>query len=121
MNEADHRNPLHGRLVFSGHAKLPQEAAARGLYETLAIVVSVEARYGVVLQADSNFVTKPGRQFVHDLLIGVSLEDSQELVLGYVQSHYWGGAKRALLAALRDLYENWAHRSESGAVDPASG
>jgi len=96
------------RIVISGHARLPQDAAARALYEILAVVVTVEPDSGVILDVDSTLVTRPAREYVAELLIGTSLDESPECVLECVQRFYWGGAKKALAAAIRELYDGWA-------------
>lgn len=95
------------RMIVSGHAKLPQEAAARAIYEILSIVVSVDPRDGTVLAVDCTLVTQPAKEFVEDLLRGTSLCDSPDKALHSVDTYYWGGAKRALAAAVRDLYNQW--------------
>jgi hypothetical protein len=94
-------------VVVSGHAKLPKEAAARAIYEVLSIVVAADLRQGVVVEVDSTLVTQPAKTFVRELLLGVSLDESPDAVLGCVERYYWGGAKRALAAAVRDLYDKW--------------
>lgn len=106
-------SPRSGRLwpaslvVFSGHAKLPRESVAGSIHETLTIAVAVEQRYGVIVQTDVTLVTQPAKDFVHCLLVGVSLNDPPEPVLDYLTTYYHGGAKKALLAGVRDLFDRW--------------
>ncbi len=92
---------------MSGHAKLPQDAAARAIYEILAIVVAVDPATGVIVDADSTLVTRPAKEYLEKLLIGVSLSDPPSRVLDAIQDSYWGGAKKAVAAAVRDLYDRW--------------
>jgi hypothetical protein len=99
---------LWPRLILSGHARLPQDAAARALYEILAIVASVDPATGVILDVDSSLITRTARDYVADLLIGTSLDEPATDVLATVQRMYWGGAKKALAAAVRELYDSWA-------------
>lgn len=109
------------RIVLSGHAKLPQEAAARAVYEILSIVVAVEPRHGVIVQVDATLVTAPAKAFLRDLLLGACLADPAEPVLEHVQRHYWGGAKRALLAAIRELYDRWSELQTLNETSRAEG
>lgn len=96
------------RYILSGHAKLPQDAAARSVYEILTIVVAVDPVDGRVLDVGSTLVTSPAQEFLRQLLVGVSLSDSPEPVFNTLQNFYWGGAKKALAAGVRDLYNSWA-------------
>jgi hypothetical protein len=107
--------------ILSGHAKLPQEAAARSVYEILTVVAAVDPQNGKVVDVGSTLVTRPAQEFLQRLLVGKSLMDPPDKVLNTVQLYYWGGAKKALAAAIRDLYNAWItvregsseeHRSE---------
>ena len=96
------------RLIVSGHAKLPQEAAARAVYEILTIVAAVDPATSEIVDVDCTLITQTARDFVRRLLIGELLNESPDALLDVVHDNYWGGAKKALAAAVRDLYTNWA-------------
>jgi Domain of unknown function (DUF3870) len=96
------------RVILSGHAKLPQDAVARALWQLLTIVVSVDPSDGTVLEVDSTLVTSPARGFVRQLMVGRSLAESPVPVLEDVQKYYAGGAKKALIAALKQVYDAWS-------------
>jgi hypothetical protein len=95
------------RYILSGHAKLPQDAAARSVYEILTIVVAVDPESGRVLDVGASLVTAPAREFLRQLLLGASLAEPPDLVYDTLQKYYWGGAKKALAAGIRDLYNSW--------------
>lgn len=108
MNQGAPRTSRFPRLILSGHAKLPQDAVARAVWEILSVVVAVDLENGTVLDADATLVTDPAKDFLRDLLVGRSLAEPPDQAIEFVQEYYWGGAKRALVAAIRELYENWA-------------
>jgi len=95
------------RLILSGHAKLPQDSAARAIYEILTVVVAVDPTTARVIDAETTLVTRPAREFVTRLLTGVSLDESPRGVLDVLDAYYWGGAKKALAAAIYELYDKW--------------
>jgi hypothetical protein len=96
------------RYLLSGHAKLPQDAAARSVYEILTVVVTVDPATGTVLDVGCTMVTTPAQEFVRRLLLGVSLAEPPNHVFDTLQNFYWGGSKKALAAGIRDLYNSWA-------------
>lgn len=95
------------RIIISGHAKLPQDAAARAVFELLTVVVAVEPDTGRVLDVDSSLVTDPAKVWLRDLLMSAKLSASSGPILDAVERYYWGGAKKAVAAAIRDLYTRW--------------
>lgn len=94
-------------MIISGHAKLPNEAVLRAAYESLAVVAAVDLSTGRVLDVDCTFVTATARRFVTQLLVGVDLRADSVEVFETLQDFYWGGAKKALVGAVRDLYAHW--------------
>ena len=101
------------RLILSGHAKLPKDAVARAVWEILSIVVAVDPATGIVLEADATLVTEPAKKFLKDLMVGRSLAQSPEIAVTTIEDYYWGGAKRALMAAVRELYDKWTEWSST--------
>ncbi|SFH02555.1 protein of unknown function [Desulfotomaculum arcticum] len=96
------------RTVFlAGHAVLPQGMAAKGLYEHIAIVVEIDKRYGVVIDARCTLVTDLANKVVQDLLRGYCIHDGVEEAIANVIERYHGAAKNAIIAALKDLYREY--------------
>ncbi|SFJ85745.1 DUF3870 domain-containing protein [Thermoflavimicrobium dichotomicum] len=89
---------------IAGHARLPQGMAAKNVYDTLTITAEIDRKYGVIIQASCTLATSHGRDFVGELLRGISLKDGIEEPIRLLQQHYRGRAIHALTAALRDLY-----------------
>ena len=90
------------RYLLSGHAKLPQDAVARSVYEILTVVVTVDPGTGKILDVGCSMVTRPAQEFVHHLLLGISLDDPPQHVFELLQKYYLGGSRKALAAAIRD-------------------
>jgi len=79
----------------------------RTQFETLSISARVDRQYGVVLGAETTLATANARAYIDDLLTGVCLSGPVEPVLKTLRETYWGGAKKALDAAIRDLFKKW--------------
>ena len=100
-------SPLVSRILLSARAKLPQDTAVHASYDLLAVIVVVETNHGVILEVDATSISAPARDFVKDALVGVSLDDSLEPVLGYLNESYRGNAKKTIIAAITDIYKQW--------------
>lgn len=52
--------------------------AAKSVFDTLTITAEVDYKYGVILEASCTLATDHGRQYIHDLLKGISLREGPE-------------------------------------------
>ncbi|WP_027415286.1 DUF3870 domain-containing protein [Aneurinibacillus terranovensis] len=97
-----------GKTYFiAGHARLPQGMAARSIFDTLTITVEADTKYHVILEASCTLATEHGRNFIGQLLRGCSLQDGMDEVIQRVTDYYLGKAQNALVAALRDLHNQY--------------
>lgn len=89
---------------IAGHARLPQGMAAKSVFDTLTITAEVDIKYGVIIEASCTLATEHGRNYVGELLRGLSLKEGIDEPIRLLQNHYRGRAGNALTAALKDLY-----------------
>lgn len=89
---------------IAGHARLPQGMAAKSVFDTLTITVEIDMKYGVIIEASCTLATDHGRNYVGELLRGLSLKDGIDDPIRILQNHYRGRAGNALTAAMKDLY-----------------
>ncbi|WP_203364530.1 DUF3870 domain-containing protein [Bacillus sp. REN10] len=100
-------------MFIAGHARLPQGMAAKSVFDTLTITAEVDIKYGVILEASCTLATEHGRNFIGQLLRGVSLKDGIDEPLKQLQLYYKGKAANALAAALNDLHLHYQQVSKS--------
>ncbi|HHY38182.1 MAG TPA: DUF3870 domain-containing protein [Clostridia bacterium] len=94
-------------VFFSGYAKLPSTITAGKLYEVQAVTVEIEPQTGMILNADCTLSTQLGRRFVRKILRGYDLDQGIEPLIAEIQARYYGGAKSALISALRMMYQQF--------------
>lgn len=97
-------------VFLAGHGKLPQGMAAKGPFEHMAVVVEVDEKHGVILNAQCTLVTDLARTVIEDILKGYSLKDGVEEIIAEVKEVYHGAAKNAIIASIKDLsreYQNY--------------
>lgn len=86
---------------------MPQGMAAKDLYGTLAIVVEIDRKYGVIVGASCTLVTPPAQEFIRSIMVGHSLLDGIEPLVHEIKESYFGAAQNALIAALKDLLRTY--------------
>lgn len=92
---------------IAGHARLPQGMAAQSIFNSLTITAEVDRKYGVIIEASCTLATDHGRQYIHEILKGISIKNGVEEAEVLIERHYKGKATNALIAALKDLYRQY--------------
>lgn len=88
-------------VLITGYAKLPSNITAEIVYDTLVLAVLFDKRTGIVIDAEASMVTALSRNFVSALLTGYNLSEGPDGLIHLFDTHYLGGAKKALETAIR--------------------
>ncbi len=99
-------------VMLAGHAKLPQRMAAKSMYDSLTLTVEIDPKYGVVLDASCTLATRHAQKFIGQILKGYSLMDGIEPMTNEIEGFYHGKAQQALIAAIRDVYQQYLNYSQ---------
>ncbi|MFB4165099.1 DUF3870 domain-containing protein [Alteribacillus sp. JSM 102045] len=92
---------------IAGHARLPQGMAAQSIFNSLTITAEVDRQYGVIIEASCTLATDHGRQYIHEILKGISIKNGVEEAEKLIETQYRGKATNALIAALKDLHRQY--------------
>ncbi len=106
------------RVLFSGYAKLPAGITASEMYKVIGLVVIIEVDTGEIMEADCTLATYVARKCVSEVLIGQSLENGPDQALRLLDQVYHGSAKKAIITALRIIYDKY--RSYKDGTAPSS-
>ena len=112
------------RVLFTGYAKLPAGIPASEVYKVIGLTVIVDIESGDIVEADCTLTTGTASRFVANALIGYSLKKGPEPIIRLVDDIYQGGAKKAIITALRivyDKYRAYGNNAAAGAGDQSSG
>lgn len=93
--------------MLAGHAKLPQRMAAKSVYDSLTLTVEIDPKYGVILDASCTLATRHAQHFIGQVLKGYSLMDGIDSIAKEMEAFYHGKAQQALIAAIRDVYQQY--------------
>lgn len=98
---------MDNTIFFTGHAKLPSAITAEKLYEVIAIGVEVDPQTGVIIDSDCTLATDVGKKFFKKITIGYSLKNGIEPLTSIIEKRYHGSARKAIITALKLIYEKW--------------
>lgn len=94
-------------VLFSGYAKLPTGITASEMYKVIGIVVLIDVETGEIVEADCTLATSLARKHVSAALIGHSIKNGPDKVLRYIDVIYQGSAKKAVITAMRIIYDKY--------------
>lgn len=102
-------------LLLAGYAKLPANITAETVYTNLVLVVIIDKRTGVILEAEPSMVTNLSKKYIHDILSGYDMNRGPDEIIEVFNSCYHGNAKRALETALRMVFAKYRDFKEQNA------
>lgn len=94
------------RILFSGYAKLPTGITASEIYKVIGVVLSIDEDTGNIIEADCTLATAVARNHVSSILVGNSIINPEHLVK-IVDKTYQGSAKKAIITAIRIIYDKY--------------
>lgn len=94
-------------VFITGHAKLPTAITAEKLYEVIAIGVEIDIETGIIISSDCTLATKVGRNFFEKLTTGYCLLNGIEPLILKFENRYYGSARKAIITALKFVYDKW--------------
>ncbi len=99
-------------ILFSGYAKLPTGITASEMYKVVGIILTVNVDTGLIVEADCTLATGLARRHVSNILVGKSLKHGPDQILHLVDQTYQGSAKKAIITALRIIYDKYRGHQE---------
>ncbi len=101
------------KVLFSGYARLPDGTCGAEVIKIIGVVVVVDMDDdGRILDAECTLPTGVARKLVAEILIGQSLARDQEKLLAQLATVFQDSSLRALISAIRALYNRYASHIE---------
>jgi hypothetical protein len=94
-------------IFITGYAKLPSSITAAKLYEVIAVGVEIDPNTGIIVECDCTLATTVGRNFLKKLVLGYNLSYGIDDLLNRFEVRYHGSARKAIITALKIMYEKW--------------
>ncbi len=94
------------KIFLTGYAKLPSGITASENSKTLVLGLIINKKTGEILDVDCSLITRTAKDFVLDYLLGKDINKVSEISEAF-DSVYYGSAKRAIVSALKIIYEKY--------------
>lgn len=98
---------LRDGVIFSAYAKLPAGITAYEAHKVIGVIVVIDVHTGKVLQAECTLATRVASDFIAQLLVGYNFNDGLEDLYNTIDKHHQGSSKKAVLTAVRMLYDKY--------------
>lgn len=102
-------------VLFSGYAKLPTGITASEMYKVIGLILVIDIDTGEIIEADCTLATHVARRHVSEMLAGQSLKNGPDQALRLIDQVYQGSAKKAIITALRIIYDKYRSFKEGTA------
>lgn len=96
-------------LVFSGVARLPENASAKHVYGCFTIEIEVDPKDHKIVDASSTMLPALGEKILLNALIGNNMDKGIKETVDEIERRFFSNMTRAVIAALEDAYK-WYHR-----------
>lgn len=110
--------PNENLILFSGYAKLPTGITASEMYKVIGVIVLIDVEKDIIVDADCTLATRLASRHVSSTLIGCSMKNGVEPLVRIVDHIYQGSAKKAIITALRIIYDKY--RSHKEGMSPSA-
>ncbi len=92
-------------LVFSGVARLPENASAKHVYGCFTIEIEVDPKDHKIVDASGTMLPALGEKILLNALIGNNMEEGIKKAVDQIERRFYSVTKRAVIAALEDAYQ----------------
>ena len=102
-------------VLFSGYARLPRGISSSYIHETMGLVVLVDIRTSIIVDAECTLSTRTSERFISKMLIGHSIAEGLDELGQKIDRHYEGNSKKAIITALRSvvsIYRSYSKANE---------
>lgn len=94
-------------VLFSGYARLPGGLSSSNIHATMALVILLDLKNAAIVKAECTLSTKTSENYISNLLEGKSLAGGVAEISQLIGKCYEGNSKKAILTALRSIYNNY--------------
>ena len=94
-------------ILFSGYAKLPTGITAGELYKTIGVILIIDVKTGGIVDADCTLATELASKHIARALTDHNINEGPEILGKIVDRIYQGGAKKAIITAIKIIYDKY--------------
>lgn len=97
-------------VLVTGYAKAPQGTAMYEIYKTSGIVLEIDIRTNVIVNAEFTFVTTLARDFLSRLIVNYDLTNGLEDLIRRIEAHYYTPSTNSVIVAVKAAYTRYLEK-----------
>lgn len=117
MNNAEIEEGNQEKLVFVGHARLPQSLSP-GDAPIILVELEVEGEDALITAVEVSGPLPAANRLLTGLLLGRSLQTDYDAAVGEFQRRYMGPPQKALCTALNNAHELYYRHLRRSRLEP---
>ncbi|WP_027725404.1 DUF3870 domain-containing protein [Tuberibacillus calidus] len=94
-------------VIVTGYAKAPQGTAMFEVYKHSGIVLEINYRTNVIVDAEFTLITGLAQRYFRKLLIGYDLTNGLDDLIRRIETHYFAPSTNSIIIALKTAYQRY--------------
>lgn len=94
-------------VLVTGYAQAPQGSSMYELYKYAGIVLEVDSRNDVIVNAEFTFVTDLAKDFFRRLLIGYDMNRGSDELIAYIKESYFAPSINSISVAVKAAFRRY--------------
>jgi Domain of unknown function (DUF3870) len=94
-------------ILVTGYAPAPKGSSMYEAYKTAGVVLEIDPKRNILVQAEFIFVTDLAKDYVSRLVQGYDLSQGIEPLVERIQMHYFTPSTDSVIMALRVAYQRY--------------
>lgn len=95
-------------VLVTAYAKAPQQTAYYEIYKYVGVVLEIDIKTHIVVDASATFMTPTAQNYFSRLVVGTNFEEEISGLLERVKKHYLAPSQNSLLVALKVAHQRYA-------------
>lgn len=99
-------------VLVTGYAKAPQGTAMFELYKHSGIVLEINMKSNVIVDAEFTLITDLAQNFFRRLLVGYDLSNGIDDLIKRIEAHYFAPSTHSVVVALKTAYQRYVEQMD---------
>lgn len=95
-------------MLVTAYAKAPQQTAYYEIYKYIGVVLEIDIKTHLVVDASATFMTPTAQNYFTRLVVGTNFEQDISGLLDNIKTHYLAPSQNSLVVALKVAHQRYA-------------
>lgn len=100
-------------VLVTAYAKAPQGTSMYEKYKHTGIVLEINLRTNVIVNAECTFITHLAQDFFKRIMVGYDLTNGIDHLIARIEKHYYAPSTGSIIVALKGAYKRYLERKSN--------